>query len=123
MNPLYRIAVFALCALAVLQIAWYGWWSPPQVMSRTAAISFALIWFALPLLAARQDVERGLLVGSLIALLFFTHGIMEAWANPAVRILALIEVTLSALVIGCAGWPSWQRGMAKRRLQARQDAE
>jgi uncharacterized membrane protein len=115
MNPWHRTALLALCALAVLQVAWYGWWAPVTGMSKAAAISFALVWFALPLLAARQDSGRGLLVGALVALLYFSHGVMEAFANPDVRLPALLEIFLSLVVVACAGWPSWQRAAAKKR--------
>jgi uncharacterized membrane protein len=88
-------------------------------MSKAAAISFALVWFALPLLAARHDSDRGLLVGALVALLYFSHGVMEAFANPAERLPAVLEIMLSLVVVACAGWPSWQRARAKRRERDR----
>jgi uncharacterized membrane protein len=117
MNALHKIAIAALIALAALQVVWYGWWSPPISISKWAAISFALIWFAPPLLAARIDAEHGLLVGALIALLFFSHGVMQAWASVADRVPALIEIALSTIVVACAGWPSWQRAKVRRQQQ------
>jgi len=113
----HRLAVIALGALALLQLAWHGWLDPPTTLSRMAAVSFALIWFAPALLLARADAQHGLLAGALVALLYFTHGVMEAWANPSVRGLALTEIALAVIAIGCAGWPSWQQGMARRRLK------
>ncbi len=115
MKTPYRVALIALCALAVLQIVWYGWWSPPTSISKLAAISFALVWFALPALGARHDAERGLLLGGLISLLYFSHGVMQAWVSAPDRIPALIEVALSVIVIAFAGLPSWQRAMARRQ--------
>lgn len=114
MSSWHRLAVLSLCALALLQLVWYGWWAPPQDISKPAAISFALVWFALPLLAARHSPDRGLLAGALIALLYFSHGVMEAFANPAVRVPALLEIALALLVVGCAGWPSWQLARARK---------
>ena len=115
MNLSHRIAVIALCALAALQVAWYGWWSPPTEISKSAAISFALVWFALPLLAARVDAGRALLVGALLALLYFSHGVMQAWASVSDRMPALIEIFLSSVIVVCAGWPSWQIAKTRRR--------
>ncbi len=116
MNLLHRAALLGLCALAALQVIWYGWWMPIAGISKPAAISLALVWFALPLLAARRDRESGLLVGALISLLFFSHGVMEVWANPGARAPAMIEITLSLIIVACAGWPSWQQARA-RKLQ------
>jgi uncharacterized membrane protein len=114
----HRIAAAALFALAALQIAWYGWWSPPVSIGPLAAISFALIWFALPLAFARQSTERGLLVGALVALLYFSHGVMQCWVSRADRAPALIEIALSVIVIAFAGWPAWTRMTARRRQSA-----
>jgi uncharacterized membrane protein len=122
-NAWHRAAIVGLCALAVLQVVWYGWWAPVAGMSKSAAISFALVWFALPLLAARHDSDRGLLVGALVALLYFSHGVMEAFANPAERLPAVLEIFLSLMVVACAGWPSWQRARAKRRQRERDAAD
>ncbi len=117
MNIHHRCALISLLALAALQVIWYGWWVPPTEISRGAAIAFALVWFALPLLAARVDGERGLLIGALVALGYFSHGVMEAWANAEARVPALIEVALSLAVVGFAGWPSWQRANARKRAR------
>ena len=92
MSVPHRIATAALVALAALQILWYGWWSPPASIGRLAAISFALVGFALPVAFARQSGERGLLVGALVALLYFSHGVMQCWVLAADRAPALIEI-------------------------------
>jgi uncharacterized membrane protein len=123
MNPLHRAALFGLCALAALQVIWYGWWVPVTGISKPAAISLALVWFALPLLAARRDTESGLLVGALVSLLFFSHGVMEVWANQAARLPALIEIALSLGIVTCAGWPSWQQARARKMQRLKQSAD
>jgi uncharacterized membrane protein len=110
----HRRAAWLLCALAALQVLWYGWWLPPEQISRAAAISLALVWFALPLLAARADIERGLLVGALMALGYFAHGVMEFWANPAARLPAAVEIVVCIAIVGFAGWPSWRRAKQRR---------
>ncbi len=118
MSVSHRVAVIALCALAALQVAWYGWWSPPTEISKSAAISFALVWFALPLLVARVDAGRALLVGALLALLYFSHGVMEAWASPSNRLPAVIEIVLTIIIVGCAGWPSWSKAASRKKSAA-----
>jgi uncharacterized membrane protein len=123
MNPLHRAAVLGLCALAALQVIWYGWWVPAAGISKPAAISLALVWFALPLLAARRDGESGLLIGALVSLLFFSHGVMELWANPAARGPATIEIVLSLVVVACAGWPAWQQARARKQQRLKQPVD
>lgn len=119
MNPCYWAASSSLIALALLQVLWYGLLAPATSIPASAAIALALLPFALPLLGATRDPRTGLLLGALVALLYFCHGVMEAWANPAARLLAVLEIILSMLVIALAGWPSWQQGLRKRRNQCR----
>lgn len=115
MDIQHRRAFWLLCALAALQVVWYGWWLPPAQISRAAGVSLALVWFTLPLLAARVDAERGLLIGALMALGYFSHGVMEVFANPPARLPASIEIALSVAIVGFAGLPSWQRARKRRR--------
>lgn len=110
----HRRAAWLLCALAALQVVWHGWWLPPEQIGRAAAVSLALVWFALPLLAARADLERGLLIGALMALGYFAHGVMELWANPLARWPAALQIVLCVAIVGFAGWPSWRRAKQRR---------
>lgn len=114
MNSWHRKAWLGLISLGLLQIAWYGFWFPPVAISRAAAISLALLPFSLFLIAARKNMQRGLLIASLVALGYFSHGVMEAFANPSVRLLAMLEIIICVWVVACAGWPSWQGRRRKR---------
>ncbi len=115
MNRYYRVATLALVLLASLQVLWYGWLAPPATLPVPAALALALLLFAAPLFAARSGVHAGLLIGALIALVYFAHGVMEAFANPAVRGLATAEIVFSLTVVLSAGWPAWQKALGKRR--------
>ncbi|PIV33596.1 MAG: DUF2069 domain-containing protein [Lysobacterales bacterium CG02_land_8_20_14_3_00_62_12] len=115
MNPCYWAASLGLILLALLQGVWYGLLAPASNLTASAAIALALLPFALPLLGATRDPRTGLLLGALVALLYFCHGVMEAWANPAVRLLALTEIALSLWIIALAGWPSWQQGRTHKK--------
>lgn len=95
----------ALVALAGVFALWY----PGRGHLATALAVF----IAPPLLLA-----AGVLAGSRLAtffsgvlgLLWFSHGVMEAWAGPAGRWLAAAEIVLALAVIGLASWP----GLAAR---------
>ncbi len=84
-----RIGFAAWAAQAILQIAWHGWLLPPDRMPLVVALLIALIPLALPLIVA-----------GMVSLFYFCHGVTEAWASPAERTLALIEVALALVLIG-----------------------
>lgn len=99
---LRRIAFAAWALLAALQIAWHGLLLPPAQIPVAIALGFSLLPLALPLLAIRHP-QRALFWAGLVALLYFSHGVMEAWSAPAERLPALIEVVLTVLLIGALG--------------------
>ena len=85
-----------------LMILWFAWLAPSQLYP----VSMMLLVVAGPLLFPL----RGLLHGkpythawtSFLALAYFTHGSVEAWANAAERHLALLEVLFSLLLFAGA---------------------
>lgn len=76
----------------VVLLVWYGWGAPPRLLSPAWTIT---LW-VLPLFTAL----RGLLHGRsrtvkwslFLSLLYFTHGIVEAWSDAAARPYALVEI-------------------------------
>ena len=93
MSPARRIVQLALAALVLLFAAWFGldgeW--------------VALAVFALPplMLAAwlpRSPALAGFWAG-VLALLWFSHGVMVAWSRPPERGFALAEVALALAVV------------------------
>jgi uncharacterized membrane protein len=74
---------------------WYGWLYPPRVLAPTTVI----VLLALPLFAPLRGLlhaRRYTVAWSLfVSLIYFIHGIVEAYSNPQVRWLALGEVALS----------------------------
>lgn len=99
---LQRVALAAWLALAGLQLVWHGIIAPPATLPRLAIVLLAVVPLALPLLAIRR-VARALLIASIVALAYFCHGVMESWAAPQVRGLALVEVALSLALIVATG--------------------
>jgi len=86
--------------LLILLLAWNAWLAP----GATLPVALTLIVMIGPLLFPL----RGLLHGkpythawvSMLSLLYFTHGVVEAWADPSDRIYALMEVVFSTLLFG-----------------------
>ena len=91
----YWVALCGYFGLLVLLLAWLGWISPP----RTLPVSVALFFMTVPLLFPL----RGLLHGrpytfawaSFLSLIYFIHGVVEAYSSPGDRYLALLEILFS----------------------------
>lgn len=93
MNPtrfsryLTLISYFALIGLL---LGWYGLYDANPV---------ALVLLLLPLLLPLRGLLKGepytFAWSSFLILIYFIHGVVEAYANPAVRLLALFEILLS----------------------------
>jgi uncharacterized membrane protein len=98
-------ATFAgVMALFALQWLWHGALFPP---AGEAWYWLALV-FSLPpgLLALALWLRRASARywSGVFALLYFCHGITEAWTVEAARSLALAEVALSVAIILAANW-------------------
>ena len=85
---------WSLLALIALQLVWFGWLHPPQHFSMAAALALTAgpLIILLPFVWRLQP--RPLVVAGLVLLIYFSAGVMEAWANPGVRAPALVQVAL-----------------------------
>ena len=99
-----RIGFAAWGALVLLQPAWYLWLAPPANGRAWLALLFTVPPLLLPLTALRADPRRALFWAGIVALFYFCHGIVAAWAEPQARIPALIEALLCAVLIAALGW-------------------
>ncbi|MDH5180382.1 MAG: DUF2069 domain-containing protein [Gammaproteobacteria bacterium] len=88
--------------LFILLLLWITLLAPPT----RVPVSLVLLLFVGPLLFPL----RGLLYRkrythawtAFLVLIYFTHGVVEAWSNPAERWLAVAEITLSLMLLtGC----------------------
>ena len=107
-----RVGLLLVSALLGLLLAWHLWWSSASPVANW----LSLLLHALPLLPGLvlllRGAPSGLLVAAFGALLPFSLGVMEAWANPSVRIPALAETLLALGVIGAACWSGLRRRFA-----------
>ena len=105
-----RITGAALLALGLLFALWFH-------DDRHAAA--ALLVFALPplLLAvpAWRGGRRAAFWAGVLALFWFSHGVMVAWTRPPERLFAWLEIVLSLVVVGAASWPGLRARFGKRR--------
>lgn len=100
---LERASFAALAALLALHLGWHLWLAPPQRLPLGFVLALAVVPLGLVLAGALIDRHRALFWGVVLALVYFSHGVMEAWVTPAVRALALSEALLAVAAVGCAG--------------------
>lgn len=117
MNP-RRIAGVCIFALLALQWLWHAWLAPPLL----AAPVMMAAAFSLPILPAAVLFAFGhrqaAYWGALAALLYFTHGVMLAWASPAERGLAIAQTLLSIALVLSSSWEGVRARMLKRKRAA-----
>jgi uncharacterized membrane protein len=98
--------------LALLLPAWILWLSPPVNWNPWFLLALA----TLPLLPALPGLLSGRTYttawAGFLALLYFSHGVVEAWAVADVRLLAVTEVTLAVML--------WLGGMMYARWRSRE---
>jgi len=91
----YILTLSGYFGIMALLLAWYGWLAPPG----TVPAQLALLALGLPLFAPLRGLlhaRRYTVAWSLfLCLLYFTHGIVEAYSDAEARWLALTEVALS----------------------------
>ena len=102
-DPL-RIGAIALVALALLQILWHAWLAPPPSKQLWPTLALSIVPLLPGLWVCWQNLRRGVLVGGIVCLFYFCHGVGAAYADSAVRLPALVEIALSLAVIGALGW-------------------
>lgn len=96
--------IAALAALVVLQIAWHAWLFPPPAAQRWPTLALAVLPLVPGVWIAFRSLRRGVLVGGIVSLFYFCHGISAAWGDPPMRALAWVEIVLTLIVIAVLGW-------------------
>ncbi len=92
---------FYFC-LFVLLVTWITWLAP----SAYFPVALVLLAMVSPLLLALRGLLHGRpythMWASLLALVYFTHGLMEAYVNPAERFYAVTEALLAVGLFSAA---------------------
>jgi uncharacterized membrane protein len=108
MSAWRRLLWVALVALVLLFAAWFiprAQWA-------------ALLVFALPPLLFALALPRGgariAFWAGVLALLWFSHGVMVAWTRPAELGFALAEVALSLAIVLAASVPGLRARFGRR---------
>ena len=103
-----RLLLAALFALVGLYVFWFATNPWP-----------ALLVFAAPplllALAAWNGNDRAAFWAAVLALFWFSHGVMVAWTRPLESGLASIEIVLALAVIFVASLPGLRARFSRRR--------
>ncbi|HDS1103958.1 MULTISPECIES: DUF2069 domain-containing protein [Stenotrophomonas] len=104
------VLLLALMGLAALFAGWF--------INDKHWLATQLVFTAPPLLlavAVRLGWRKAGFWASVLALGWFSHGVMSTWSHPETRWLALIEIALALLVIFSASLPGLRARFGKRR--------
>ncbi len=85
---------WSLLALIPVQLIWFIWLQPPQILPLALVLALSILPLLLVLPFAWRLKPRGLVVAGLFLLVYFSVGVTEAWVNPNVRLIALVQVGL-----------------------------
>lgn len=109
-TPAGKVLLAALVALVGLYLWWFGSQANPWV---------ALVVFALPpaLLAGGvlRNRPRAAFWSAVLALGWFSHGVMVAYSRPAEALFAWIELVLAVIVVFAASLPGLRARFSKKR--------
>ena len=86
-----------LLALIAVQLIWYGWLNPPQILPLAMALGLSVMPLLVVLPFAWALKPHGLVVAGLVLLIYFSIGVTEAWVRPDLRVIALVQVILVVL--------------------------
>jgi uncharacterized membrane protein len=94
----------ALAALLVLQILWHAWLLPPAREQLLPILALAIVPLLPGLWTCLDNLRRGVLIGGIVSLFYFCHGVSAAYSDAPARGFALLEIALTLAVIGASGW-------------------
>lgn len=94
------VLIASLLALAALYVVWFA----PRPSPWDELVVFALPPALLALGVWRGRRQAGFWAG-VLALAWFSHGVMVAWSRPGERALALVEVALAVAIVFAASLP------------------
>ena len=106
-----RVLIAALIALTGLYLLWFGVTPSPWA----ALLVFALPPAALAMAGLRGWRKAGFWAG-VLALGWFSHGIMVAWPRAPERLFATAEIVLALVVVFAASIPGIRARFSKRKV-------
>jgi len=106
--------MLALMGLSALYALWFRadpHWLATQLVFTAPPLVLAI--------ALRAGWHTAGFWAGVLALGWFSHGVMSAWSHPETRLLAALEIVLALLVVFSASLPGLRARAAARRQRAR----
>ena len=95
-----RFGAGALIAQLLLQFAWHAWFVPVS----QPALALAVLPLLPGLWVCIRNLPRGVLIGGIVSLFYFCHGVVELLGAGTSRLFASAEVALAVAVVAALGW-------------------
>ncbi len=83
-------------ALIALQPIWFGWLDPIGPLGGIGSMLLMTVPLLLPAWWIWRLNLRALVIGGMLLLGYFCIAVVEAWAAPAARVPALIQIALTS---------------------------
>lgn len=97
-----RLAQACYLGLLLLQVVWHAVLPAPAGNRSWVLAAVAALPLVLPLKGLLAGSLRSMTWGGYLVMLYLVVGITEAWANPAQRLPALLQVGLVCGYVGAA---------------------
>jgi uncharacterized membrane protein len=94
---LYGLTHIGFLGTIALLLAWYGWLAPSPHFPRSMVLALLLLPLMLPLRGLLHGRRYTFAWSCFLALLYFVHGVMEAYTSSLTLHLGLLEVCLTSL--------------------------
>ena len=94
---LHALTLCGYFGTMALLIAWYGWLAPSTHFPTALVLMVMLVPLLFPLRGLLHGRKYTFAWSCFLALLYFTHGVMEAYSSEVTRHLGLFEVVFTSL--------------------------
>jgi len=94
---LYALTLCGYFGTLTLLTAWYSWLAPPVHFPRALILIIMLVPLLFPLRGLLHGRKYTFAWSCFLALLYFIHGVMEAYSSEVTRHLGLIEVLCTSV--------------------------
>lgn len=114
MSSARRWAVAGVLGLLLLHLAWHGLPWPVAGARRWSVLGLSILPLAPTLVLLLLRKPSAIFWAGVAALLYFCHGVTEAWTIASSRPLALAEIALSLLTIVAGSWDGMKARFGRR---------
>ena len=120
---LHRLTLASYFALLALMLIWHAWLFPSAYFPTSLVLFVTAVPLLLPLRGLLHGRPRSHIWAALLSLLYFVHGVGEAFASPQQRWLGFLEILLSLTLVLSASLYVRQHGDSANRISRSPDRD